>query len=91
MHLVTGGGDKQLAGMMMQAEADLDELIVAYSQVSCSHFLTATLAIALSESLPFHTTGNNEFVPVLDACHQAGHEVPDQTCMTSAFIAAVVI
>ena len=36
MHLVTGGGDKQLAGMMMQAEADLDELIVAYSQVNCS-------------------------------------------------------
>ncbi|DBB18904.1 TPA: hypothetical protein ACH3X3_000486 [Trebouxia sp. C0006] len=33
MHRVTGGGDKQLAGMMMQAEADIDELIVAYSQV----------------------------------------------------------
>ncbi len=38
MHLVTGGGEKQLAGMMMQAEADLDELILAYSQVSCSPF-----------------------------------------------------
>ncbi|DBA72849.1 TPA: hypothetical protein ACH3X2_009821 [Trebouxia sp. C0005] len=32
MHLVTGGGEKQLAGIMMQAEADLDELIVAYSE-----------------------------------------------------------
>ncbi|KAA6427173.1 MAG: hypothetical protein FRX49_02930 [Trebouxia sp. A1-2] len=32
MHLVTGGGGKQLAGIMMQAEADLDELIVAYSE-----------------------------------------------------------
>lgn len=57
MHLVTGGGEKQLAGIMMQAEADLDELIVAYSEVSCSH-LTATLAIAWSESLPFQTMGN---------------------------------
>ena len=46
MHLVTGGGEKQLAGIMMQAEADLDELIVAYSEVSCSHFLTATLALS---------------------------------------------
>ena len=47
MHRVTGGGDKQLAGMMMQAEADIDELIVAYSQVSCNHFLTAAVVIAL--------------------------------------------
>ncbi len=91
MHLVTGGGEKQLAGIMMQAEADLDELIVAYSEVSCSHFLTATLAIALSESLPFQTMGDNKFVPVLDACHQVGHEVPGQFCTTSVFIAAVII
>ena len=58
MHLVTGGGEKQLAGIMMQAEADLDELIVAYSEVSCSHFLTATLAIALSESSLFSDDGH---------------------------------
>ena len=60
MHLVTGGGEKQLAGMMMQAEADLDELIVAYSEVSCSQILTATLAIAMSESLPFQTMGKKQ-------------------------------
>ncbi len=47
MHQVTGGGEKQLAGIMMQAEAAIDQLIMAYSQVSCNHFLTATLAIAL--------------------------------------------
>lgn len=64
MHLVTGGGEEQLAEIMMQAEADIDELIVAYSQVSCSSFLTATLAIALLESLPFQTMGSDIFVPV---------------------------
>ncbi len=72
MHLVTGGNEKQLAGIMMQAEADLDELIVAYSQVSCNHFLPAAMVIALSESLSFQTMGNDKFVPVLDACHQVG-------------------
>ena len=84
MHLVTGGGEEQLAEIMMQAEADLDELIVVYSEVSCSHLLTATLAIALSESMPFQTMTNNKFVPVLDACHQLGHEVPVQIGTTSA-------
>ena len=50
MHRVTGGDEKQLAGMMMQAEADIDELIMAYSQVSCNHFLTAAVVIALSDA-----------------------------------------
>ena len=72
MHLVTGGSEQQLVGIMMQAEADLDGLIVAYSQVSCNHFLTAAEVFALLESLPFQTMGNNKFVPVLDACHQVG-------------------
>lgn len=44
LHLVIGGSEKQLAQIMQEAEADLDELISTYSLVSCLHYLTAAAA-----------------------------------------------
>jgi len=44
MHLVIGGSEKQLAQIMKEAEADLDELITNYSRVSYLHCLTAAAA-----------------------------------------------
>ncbi len=41
LHLVIGGSEKQLAQIMQEAEADLDQLISIYSLVSCLRCLTA--------------------------------------------------
>jgi len=50
LHLVIGGSEKQLAQIMQEAEADLDELIATYSQVIYLHCLTAATAQDSSES-----------------------------------------
>ena len=91
MHLVTGGGEKQLAGMMMQAEADLDELIVAYSEVSCSQILKLHWPLPCQSHRLFRRWAKTNLVPVFDACHQVGHQVPGQNCTLSVFIAVVII
>ncbi len=41
LHLVIGGSEKQLAQIVQEAEADLDQLISIYSLVSCLHCLPA--------------------------------------------------
>jgi len=49
LHLVIGGSEKQLAQVMEDAQADLDELITIYAQVSYLPCLTAAAAYDLSE------------------------------------------
>ncbi|KAL0023646.1 hypothetical protein WJX77_010336 [Trebouxia sp. C0004] len=73
VHLVTGGSEKQLAGIMMQAEADLDELILAYCQRIGNRYKVVGACTGLASQLWAIMKGGD--LPAL-----MSHLVPDASC-----------